>query len=492
VNLPIRARLTAWYVGLLALILAALGGFLVVRLRADLIHAVDQGLDLRAAQISLGLGSANGTGNGAGIGCEGEFRDVSDASLVALPQGESGAQLLGPGGAVLETSGDAVAEHPLLSPSDTVRVLEGHRIRASIASGSDLEPFRILAVRLISPSCRSVMVVATSLDDVRNSVRRLMILLLVAGPAALAAAGIGGWWLARRALRPVSAMTREAEELSVGRLDERIEVPRTADELQRLASTLNDLFDRLQRVLEEKRRFVADASHELRTPLAAMRAELDVSLRSERLDPAAREVLESADEEVVRMHRIVENLLTLARIDEGELPLLRESVDVREAAANAIASLDAFVALKRVRIELRGERVNVNADRARLEQVLVNLAHNAVKFSPPLGVVAISLRRDGSVAVCTVSDEGPGIENILIPRVFDRFVRGDPARTGDGGSGLGLAICREIVMAHGGKIWVDSRLGRGAAFSFSLPVAAEPLDAKTNPAERGTDVPHPA
>ena len=188
------------------------------------------------------------------------------------------------------------------------------------------------------------------------------------------------------------------------------------------------------------------------------------------------------------MHRIVENLLTLARIDEGELPLLRESVDLREASTAAISTLDALVEAKHVHVELLGEGIGVYADRARLEQVLVNLVHNAIKFSPPRGLVTIAFHRDGSVATCTVTDEGAGIENILIPRVFDRFVRGDPARSGDGGSGLGLAICREIVMAHGGKISVESRLGHGAAFSFSLPAAAETLDATTGPVGRGSDI----
>ena len=474
-NLPIRVRLTAWYVVLLALILAVLGAFLVVRLRADLIRSVDQSLDIRAAQIALGLEnggqgtSQNGAGNGAG--CEGEFQDVSDASLVGLPQGESGAQLLGTGGVVREASGDPVAEHPLLTSSATAHVFAGHPLRMSLTSGGDHEPFRILAVRLSSSSCMAVLVVATSLDDVRDSVNELLLLLLIAGPVALLAAGVGGWWLARRALRPVSLMTREAEELSVSRLDERIEVPRTSDELQRLASTLNDLLDRLQGLLLDKRRFVADASHELRTPLAAMRAELDVSLRSPDLDPRSREVLESTDEEVVRMHRIVENLLTLARIDEGELPLLREPVDLREAATNVLASLSSLIEAKHLRVDLQGEPIVVDGDRARLEQILVNLVGNAVTFSPPGGVVTVSLSRDGASAVCTVTDTGPGIDAALLPHVFDRFVRGDPARTGDGGSGLGLAICREIVGAHGGRIWVDSRPGHGASFSFSLPTA---------------------
>ena len=477
-NLPIRVRLTAWYVALLAVILAALGAFLVVRLRADLVRGVDQSLATRAAQIALGLeggsrGSGqSGAGDGAGgIGCEGEFQDVSDASLVGLPQGESGAQLLSLDGVVNETSGDPVAEHPLLTSSETTRVFAGHLLRKSITTGGDNESFRILAVRLPSSTCTAVLVVATSLDDVRDSVDELLLLLLIAGPVALVAAGGGGWWLARRALRPVSLMTREAEELSVSRLDERIEVPRTADELQRLASTLNDLLDRLQGLLLEKRRFVADASHELRTPLAAMRAELDVSLRSTDLDTRSREVLESTDEEVVRMHRIVENLLTLARIDEGQLPLLREPVDLREAGTNVLVSLSSLIEAKHLRVDLQGEPIVVDGDRARLEQVLVNLVGNAVTFSPPDGVVTVSLARDGASVVCTVTDMGPGIDAALLPHVFDRFVRGDPARTGDGGSGLGLAICREIVAAHGGRIWVDSRPGRGAAFSFSLPAA---------------------
>jgi heavy metal sensor kinase len=483
VNLPIRVRLTAWYVALLALILAVLGAFLVVRLRADLIRSVDQSLDIRAAQIALGLESGGqsagqsagqsgaGNGVGGGTGCEGEFQDISDASLVGLPQGESGAQLLGTGGVVRESSGDPVAEQPLLTSSATAHVFAGRPLRMSLTSGGDHEPFRILAVRLSSSSCTAVLVVATSLDDVRDSVNELLLLLLFAGPVALLAAGVGGWWLARRALRPVSLMTREAEELSVSRLDERIEVPRTSDELQRLASTLNDLLDRLQGLLLEKRRFVADASHELRTPLAAMRAELDVSLRSPDLDPRSREVLESADEEVVRMHRIVENLLTLARIDEGELPLLREPVDLREAATNVFVSLSSLIDAKHLRLDVQGEPIVVDGDRARLEQVLVNLVGNAVTFSPPGGVVTVSLIRDGASAVCAVTDMGPGIDAALLPHVFDRFVRGDPARTGDGGSGLGLAICREIVGAHGGRIWVDSRPGHGATFSFSLPAA---------------------
>ena len=156
----------------------------------------------------------------------------------------------------------------------------------------------------------------------RSPCDQVLLLLLLAGPAALAATALGGWWLARKALLPVDRMTSQAEEIGIDRLHERIALPRARDEIGRLAETLNAMLDRLERGVEEKRRLVADASHELRTPLAAMRAELDVSLMADDLPPAGREVLESTREEVDRMSRIVDNLLTLARVDEGRLELL--------------------------------------------------------------------------------------------------------------------------------------------------------------------------
>lgn len=458
-SLPIRARLTLWYVSLLAVILAALGGFVVLRLRADLIRGVDVGLDIRAAQIALGLEN----------GCEGEFQDVATQSFARLPQLSFGAQLLGPSGKVRESAGNLPAGRPLISAEMVDRAFSGARVRVSLPAGAGGEPLRILAVRLPAGSCRGVVVVSTSLGSVESSVRRLVVLLTLAVPAALAAAGAGGWWLARRALAPVAQMTREAQELGVARLGERIEVPRTKDELRRLASTLNDMLDRLERGVEAKRRFVADASHELRTPLAAMRAEVEVSLRSPGLDRGAREVLLSAEEELERMQRIVENLLTLARIDEGGLELLREPVAFRDAVGSSVGSLGSLASVKSVQVSADVADIVVEADRARLEQVLVNLVGNAIKFSAPGDDVLVVVRHEGPDAVCSVTDRGPGIEASLLPRVFDRFVRGDPARSNAGGSGLGLAICREIVVAHGGRIWVVSRVGQGSTFSFTIP-----------------------
>jgi two-component system OmpR family sensor kinase len=458
-NLPIRVRLTAWYVCLLALVFIVLGGFLVLRLHAALLRGLGESLATRAAQIALGLRD----------GCEGEFQDVSDASLVGLPQGESGAQLLSHEGAVLESSGDPAAEQALLSPTEIGTVMAGTTVTRTVRAPPDGEPFHILAVSVPSNTCLGVIVVATSTDDIERSVRALIVQLSLGMPLALIVAGVGGWWLAGRALAPVGEMTRRAETIGVERLDERIDVPAGRDELQRLAVTLNAMLDRLERGVEDKRRFAADASHELRTPLAVMRAELDVSLRDGDLSPGARETLESAREEVERMHTIVENLLTLARADDGSLELLREPVDLSDVTSTVAANAAAFTRPTGVVLQTDGPHATVVADRARIEQVVTNLVSNAVRFSPAGGSVHLSTwLRDGG-AGCSVTDQGPGVSPQIAGRIFERFVRADPGRTNDGGSGLGLAICHEIVTAHGGRIWVDVRPGAGGSFSFWLP-----------------------
>ena len=463
-SLPIRVRLTAWYVCLLAVVFIVLGGFLTLRLHAALLKGLDESLATRAAQISLGLRD----------GCEGEFQDVSDASLVGLPQGESGAQFLTPDGAISESSGDPAAQQPLLSREEIATVLAGSTVTRTVPAPPDGEPFHILAVSLPSQTCPGVIVVATSTDEIERSVRALVVQLSLGMPLALLVAGLGGWWLAGRALAPVGQMTRRAETIGVERLDERIDVPADRDELQRLAVTLNAMLDRLERGVEDKRRFAADASHELRTPLAVMRAELDVSLREADLARSARDALESAREEVERMHAIVENLLTLARADDGSLELLREPLDLSDVTTTVAANAAAFTRSKGVVLRTEGPHANVVADRARIEQVVMNLVSNAIRFSPAGGSVGVSTwLRDGG-AGCSVTDEGPGVSPEIAGRIFERFVRADPVRTNDGGSGLGLAICHEIVTAHGGRIWVDVRQGSGGSFSFWLPDGAAP------------------
>ncbi len=460
--MPIRAKLTMLTVAVLAVILLAICTFLLVRLRADLIHGVDQSLDTRAAQIALGLGRD----------CEGEFQDVSDSSLAGLPQGESGAQLLGADGSVLESSGDAVADHALVGGSSLVEAVAGEHVRRTIEVGPDAEPFRILAVALPAGGCPGVVVVGTSLDEVGRSVHRLLMLMLIGGPVALAAAAAGGWWLAGRSLAPVARLTREAAEIDANRLDERVQVPSPPDELRLLAVTLNRMLDRVQAGVQEKRRFVADASHELRTPLAVMQAELDVHLLEPGVEAGTRETLESTREEVRRMSATVENLLELARIDEGRIVLDVADVDLRELVRLEAERVVALADTKGLTIRAAGEPAPTRGDEERLSRAIGNLLGNAIKYAPAGSTIEISTRIDPEDAIVSVRDLGPGIPASLLATIFDRFVRADVARASEAeGSGLGLAIVREIVEAHGGRIWVESVEGAGATFTFTIPRA---------------------
>jgi heavy metal sensor kinase len=453
-NLRIRARLTAWYAVLLTAILVAIGTFLVFQLESDLQARLDR--DVRTNASSIGEGyTAEGDGG---------FLEVARAALPGLG---ASAQVLDRSGRVLVSWGGG-ADRPivpadaranaLLGDAPVVSVtVDGRRLRASVSS-----------VRRLGR--RQVLVVAESLQEVEASARRVRVLLLLVGPVAIAATALVGWWLARKALLPVARMTSEAEAIDVDRLHERIAMPRAADELGHLAMTLNAMLDRLEAGVIEKRRLVADASHELRSPLAVMRAELDVSLRGDGLPHEAREVLESAREEVDAMTRTVDNLLTLAQVDEGRLAILRTRVELLGASEAAERPLRPLAVDKAIRLEVDGEPCEAHADPQRLHQALTNLIENAIKFTPRGGEVRVFTWSSEQEVGVTVVDDGPGIPEDARARVFDRFYRVDRARGRDvGGSGLGLAICREIARAHGGRVWFESREGRGSAFSLALP-----------------------
>jgi two-component system, OmpR family, sensor kinase len=472
-SLPIRLRITIWSVALLAVLMASLGAFVVIRLRADLVAGVDSTLATRASQIALGL-------RGPG---EGEFQDVSDTALQQLPGSESAAQLLDKRGKVLERSGDTTAENPMIGADDLLVVRRGEPVRRTVTLGPDAEPFRVLALRLPS-SPERIVVVATSLDTVEASVGRLTALLLLAGPGLLLVAGIGGWWLARAALAPVSRITQTAGEIGIERLDERVDVPATTDEIHDLAVTMNGMLERLQRGVAEQRRFVADASHELRTPLAVMRSELEVNLRERRLPPDARATLQSVHEEIESMGATVEDLLTLARADEGQLVLTPEPTDLHASAARVREALANVAATSSVEVLVEGNGTLVLADRRRIEQVLRNLIANGITYAGHGGHVVVSTWTAAGSARCSVRDDGPGIPSAARPHVFDRFFRADPSRA-RGGAGLGLAICREIVLAHGGQIQVTSVEGEGSTFTFAIPLLDGGADS-TDGAEPGS------
>lgn len=452
--------MTAWYVGLLGLILVAVGTFVSLRLRADLISGTDRGLRAASLQIARGY-------HGEGVL---EFRDAARTVLLGE---RPAAQVLAPSGAVLAAFGDRVSQIPMLRGSPLAVATAGAVALRSTPLGSGSR-FRVIARRVVRRGEQQVLVTGVSLGPVDRSVHEVLVLLFIALPASLLATASGGWWLARRALRPVEKMTATAELIGVGRLRDRIAVPAARDELGHLATTLNTMLDRIAHAVEEQQRLVADTSHELRTPLTAMRSEIDVSLLADDLSDPAREVLVSVRQEVDRMSATVEDLLTLAAADEGRLVAGHAAVDLPREAEAVVSALAPLAAQRCAAVHVVGEHAVVPGDREGLRQALRNLVENAIKFGPDGGVVTVRVSTSRDHAVLAVEDDGPGVPDAVRERIFDRYFRVDGSRTRKaGGSGLGLAIVREIARVHVGNVAVRPREPTGSSFELSLPLFSE-------------------
>jgi heavy metal sensor kinase len=460
VRLPIRLRMTAWYVALLALIIAAVGAFLALRLRTDLVAAMDHRLRPAVAQIALGYHAEGPV----------EARDLAASVLTGE---DAASQVVTPAGRVVTSFGDPVSRVPMVASADLRAVLDGGVRTRTARLGARHQRFRLVARSTTRGIYPRVVVAAESMATIDRSVHRLVVLLLLACPAAILLTAAGGWVLARRSLRPVSRLTSEADRIGMRRLTDRLPVPATGDEVARLASTLNAMLARIETGVEEQRRLVADASHELRTPLAAMRAELDVSLRADELDPAAREVLRSTREEVYRLSGTVDGLLTLARADRGALDLRLGAVDLGALAAETLERLGPLAGSFGVTFAARLDGAPAEGDPWWLGRAIANLVDNAIKFSPEGGTVTVTSGDHGAEVSLSVLDEGPGIPANAREVVFDRFQRLDASRArATGGSGIGLSIVREIAHAHGGRVEIRPGPRGGSRFVLTIPAAS--------------------
>lgn len=323
------------------------------------------------------------------------------------------------------------------------------------------------------------LVTASSLARIDASVdafRTLVVLLAISGAAFAFGAG---WLLGRSALRPVTAMTETAGAIAHSKsLDRRVPMPASArgDELERLASTFNEMLDSLQGAYRAQQRFVADASHELRAPLTAIQGNLELLERQTNMPPEERQqAVSEARHEAHRLARLVADLLALARADAG-VPLRREPVELDRILIESMA--DARHLTRGQKLEVGHlEPAIVHGDPDRLKQLILILLDNAIKYTPPNGQVTASLHRSGQRVEVVVRDTGIGIPKEELPRVFDRFYRADPARTRDpGGTGLGLSIARWIAEQHSGAVTLKSSPGEGTTATAHLP-----LDGKLPP-----------
>jgi two-component system OmpR family sensor kinase len=461
--MPLRVRLTLWYGMALAVILVVFGGALYATLAHGLWDQIDRSLEETAAVAVRALEQHR-------VGPFLPFEDLA-AEFPELAVLDKSFQIFSPGGKVTIQSPNLSRKDIPLSRAALEGGLSGRATFESVRF-RDGSSFRLLSAPIILDGALvNIIQVGTSLRPVEEMLQRLLLVLLVSLPVALAVALGGGWFLAGRALRPVEAITLAACRIAAGDLTQRLTVAHSQDEIGRLSATFNDMIARMEASFRQVRQFSADASHELRTPLTVMKGETDLALRRARPAEDYRLVLESNLEEIDRMVRIVDELLFLSRADLGEVRI--ESLPVRLDALVEDTQRHAAVLGQELDVQVRAgtvEPVTVRGDELRLRELLLNLVDNAVKYSRPGGKVEIALARAGATARLSVTDYGIGISAEAQARIFDRFYRADDARAhAREGTGLGLAICKWIVEAHHGRIEVQSTVGEGSRFTVVLP-----------------------
>lgn len=461
--MPLRVRLTLWYGTALALILVVFGGALYAVLAHGLRDQIDRSLEDTAAVAVRALEQHR-------IGPFLPFEALA-AEFPELAVLDKSFQIFSPAGKVTIQSPNLGRLDIPLSRTALEAALNGRATYES-ARFRDGSSFRLLSAPiLLDGALVNIVQVGASLRPVEEMLHRLLLVLLVSLPAALAVALGGGWFLAGRALRPVDAITLAASRIAAGDLTQRLTVAHSQDEIGRLADAFNDMIARLEASFRQVRQFSADASHELRTPLTVMKGETELALRRVRPAEDYRLVLESSLEEIDRMARIVDELLFLSRADLGEVRI--ESQPVRLDALVEDVQRQAAVLGQEQQVQVivgAVEPAVVMGDELRLRELLLNLVDNAVKYSRPGGKVELALARDGAMARLSVTDDGIGISAEAQARIFDRFYRADNARAhAREGTGLGLAICKWIAEAHHGRIEVQSTVGQGSKFTVVLP-----------------------
>jgi two-component system, OmpR family, sensor kinase len=453
-RIPIRLRVAAAFAVAMAIVLAATGLYLYARLGNDLAHALDQDLRLRAQDLSAVVRS-----DPSSLSAESSGRLVE--------RGESFAQVLDANGRELDST--PTLDHvPLLTVGETRAAR--HRplfVNRAAVPGLD-EPARLLATP-VTGGARLVLVVGATRENRAEALQSLRTELFIAGPIALVIATGLGYLLAGSGLRAVEAMRRRAAAISADRRGERLPVPRSGDELERLGTTLNEMLARLEGALERERAFVTEAGHELRTPLALLRAELDFALQHAEGEHELRDAVRGASEETDRLVQLAADLLLIASSGEGGLPLRRDPLAARgllESVRNRFA-WRAEQAGRPLEAEAPPALVLI-ADALRLEQALGNLVENALRHGQ--GAIRLEARPSGNGVELHVLDQGPGFPPDFLPRAFERFSRAEESRT-SAGAGLGLAIVDVVARAHGGTAAAANGTDTGADVWIALPAA---------------------
>ncbi len=477
-RLPIRWQITLWFSGLLAAVLLFFGLSLYLTLQTDLLTRIDESLKRRATEVRVRL---EGIAQAANLNSQQVTEALEINPLDEFADPGVYVQVLDPQGKVLGDSTSLGQARLPIDPALVVVALNGQPStgEAQVAS----EKVRIFYQALIVKNqVVGVLEVGESLKPYTNTLGQVRLFLILGAVVTLLISLAGGWWVTKRALRPVVRVSETARRIAATRdFEERIPQPFNFkgqhDEISELAATFNQMIEELGRVFDTHRQFMADTSHELRTPLTIIQGNLDLLKRGLPPHEAAEAVAETS-EEAARLSRLVSDLLMLAQADAGMM-VERTEIDLAEVVRRSFHRATQLAENQARPLELSLERVdpaNVMGDEYRLDQAIFNLLDNALRYTQQ-GEIRVSLvveRPPNSLGLACISvkDTGPGIAPEHLEHLFERFYRVDKARSRAlGGTGLGLAIVKYIVGAHGGQVQVKSQPGAGSTFKILIPLA---------------------
>ena len=463
----LRLRITAWYAGLLATVLLIFGAFLYWSLARFLSHSLDRTLSDNAHNIARQFVSR---------------AQVRGDGFIAHEVNETYAPKM---------SGWFIR---IVRPDNTVLYQSAQTQWNSSAVplpklfslGDHYSSFTVKGDRLALYAMHYqgyLIQVGRSSAHEQDSLDNLLLTLALLTPLTLLIAAFGGYLLMGLPLKPVTALTNQAERVGVQHMGERLPVIHTGDELERLSLSLNRMIARLEAALAHNQRFSADVSHELRTPLTIMRVEMEHVIQLSRLDTEALESIGSALEEIERMAKIIDNLLCISKFDSGESDITLQPVKLAELAINTVDQMSLLAEEKSIDLVCRRTpEITVTSDPVRLKQVLVNLLDNAIKYTPVAGNVTVSWQQMQRHALLIVEDTGQGIDPEELPCVFDRFYRTDKARSRtSGGAGLGLSIVRAVSTAIAAKVSLTSCLHEGTTARVEIPLWEDDQDTSETP-----------
>ena len=485
----IRFSLTLWYVAILVVILSLFAGVLYTNVEANLVRDIDRllvseadgiedtitsfwkaGIEARSPKISSkkeNLGSFY-----EAVVRRSELRPLIERWVDITEELDTVRPVR-----IISGDGETLAFSPSLSRWEIPVNLQA--LRAAGARKTIYETYRVFDGRRVRLVTRPIseqghllyfVQVATSLLQTEASLDRLKSWLFWLMPSTGILTSLIGWFLASLALRPVGRMIHEARQMSESRLHQRIQVPKTGDELQELGATFNEMLDRFERGFKRLRQFSAAASHELRTPLTVMKGEMELALRKSRTEEEYERVLRNQLDVVNDMAHVVEQLLAVAHAEDGELAVHWETLELGDLIRSVVRSYEPMALQKKISLKvLAGDPVRVQGERSLLEHLIANLLENALKHTPSEGCVMLEAIQRGGQSLLVVRDTGKGILAADLPKIFDKFFSHQHSSDGIPSTGIGLGLCRWIAEVHKGAIEVGSAPGHGAEFTVFFP-----------------------